>query len=130
MEINKQQMFDKVCTHFSLQKRSTWSIDGQCTYRSLDGLMCPVGCLLSDEQLKRYGSYKGPVALLEAHARQSGDLETADFLQANLVFLQALQDVHDGDMCDIVEMQNRLLVTARTFSLNPEFVAQIEEWNG
>lgn len=128
--MKKQQIFDKACDHLAQQKRSTWSIDGQCVYLSPQGLKCTVGCLMSPQQLEEYGSYRGYVELLEAHARKAGDSVMADFLQSNHPLLEALQQDHDGDACDVVEMRNRLTATAKTFGLNTGAVAQIKEWNG
>lgn len=128
--MNQQQILNKACGHLAHQKRSTWSVDGQCVYLSPDGLKCTVGCLMSPEQLKQYGGYKGYVALLESHARQGGDLDTADWLRDNIDLLTALQDAHDGDKCDAREMRVRLIAVARTFYLDDGVVAQIEEWNG
>lgn len=128
--MNQQQIFDKACTHLAQQKRSTWSIDGQCVYLSPAGLKCTVGCLMSKEQLKEYGSYKGYVALLESHARQSGDLVMADFLRDNGPILEALQVAHDGGKCDAIEMRDRLSAVARTFSLWDGAETQIKEWYG
>lgn len=128
--MKKQQIFNKACVHLAQQKRSTWSIAGQCLYLSPEGLMCTVGCLMSPQQLESYGSYKGYVELLEAHARKAGDLVMADFLQSNQPLLESLQQDHDGDACDVVEMRDRLSSTARTFGLNAGAVAQVKEWNG
>lgn len=128
--MSNQQIFDKACTHLAQQKRSTWSIDGQCVYLSPEGLKCTVGCLMSPQQLEEYGSYEGYVSLLEEHAREAGDLVMSDFLRDNRPILEALQKAHDADKCDVVEMSVRLTAVARTFDLDSGAVAQIEEWNG
>lgn len=129
--MNQQQILDEVCTHLAQQKRSTWSIDGQCVYFSpVDDLKCNIGCLMSKEQLVKYGDYKGYVRMLEQHARQAGDSTMSDFLRDNHDLLEQLQKDHDGDACDVVEMRNRLTSTARAFGLNTGAVAQIKEWNG
>lgn len=99
-------------------------------YLSPDGLKCTVGCLMSAAQLKRYGSYKGYVALLEVHAWKVGDLDTAAWLRDNMDLFTALQDAHDGDKCDAREMRVRLIGVARTFGLDDTAVNKIEEWNG
>lgn len=85
---------------------------------------------MSKEQLANYGSYKGYVSLLESNARQSGDLGLADFLRDNQQILEELQKAHDGDKCDVIEMRDRLSAVARTFNLNYDSVAKIQEWNG
>lgn len=45
--MNKQEVFNKVVTHLRKQKIPARS-DGNCVYRSADGLMCAVGCLIPD----------------------------------------------------------------------------------
>lgn len=128
--MTNQQIFDKACLHLAQQKRSTWSIDGQCVYLSPDGLKCTVGCLMSPQQLESHGSYRGYVELLEVHTRKAGDLVMADFLQSNQPLLEALQQAHDGDECNAAGMRTRLSEVAQTFELNAGAVAQIQEWNG
>lgn len=128
--MGNQQIFDKACVHLAQQKRSTWSIDGQCVYLSPEGLKCTVGCLMSPQQLEEYGSYEGCVELLEAHSRTAGDEVMADFLCSNQPLLEALQQAHDGDECDAAGMRTRLSDVARTFGLNAGAAAKIKEWNG
>lgn len=128
--MNQQQILNKACEHLAHQKRTTWSIAGTCLYLSPEGLKCTVGCLMSEEQLKAYGSYEGYVSLLETHAREAGDSVMADFLRDNRSILEALQKAHDGDKCDAREMRVRLIGVARTFGLDDTAVNKIEEWDG
>lgn len=47
--MNKQEMFNKVASHLMGQKKRAKSAKGNCKYRTTDGLMCAVGCLIPDE---------------------------------------------------------------------------------
>jgi hypothetical protein len=56
--MNQQEIFDKVVTHLRKQGQPAKNEDGECQYRTEDGLMCAVGCLIPDnlyrEQFEGY----------------------------------------------------------------------------
>ena len=45
--MNNQQAFDKMVTHLFTQKKQALT-NGQCQYKTADGLQCAVGALISD----------------------------------------------------------------------------------
>lgn len=47
-----QETFDEMVNHLRKQNSKSWLVDerdGACAYRSQDGKMCAVGCLIKDE---------------------------------------------------------------------------------
>lgn len=46
--MNKQETFDYVIKHLYTQGKPALNNDGECMYRTSEGLMCAVGCLIPD----------------------------------------------------------------------------------
>jgi hypothetical protein len=91
--MDKQEDFDKVARHLLRQGRRSVSEEGGCLYRSPDGCMCAVGCLIDDEhytrEIEHHLIYERRV--IDA-LRGSG----VDLLDGVTVMLRSLQVVHDG----------------------------------
>lgn len=47
-----QEIFDTVTDHLRSQGRRSVNEEGDCMYRGPDGLMCAVGCLLTDDEVE------------------------------------------------------------------------------
>lgn len=86
-----QEVFDKVATHL-LKQGSRSEFGGGCAYRSPDGKMCAVGCLLQDEQYSpKLEGINTRHELVQAALKESG----IDLTQKMQCMLQELQECHD-----------------------------------
>lgn len=47
-----QEVFDQAAKHMLNQNRKSLSAANNCAYRGLDGLKCPAGCFISDEEYR------------------------------------------------------------------------------
>src|ERR1700741_935723 len=87
--MNAQGIFDKVFSHLLKQNaRSTAVGGGSCCYRSYQGLMCAVGCLISDSEYCSEMEGESATMLLE-------NFPQVQHLAPHVNLLQALQRVHD-----------------------------------
>ena len=90
-EYECQAVFDKVVKHLLTQKRRSYDERG-CTYRSEDGAMCAVGCLISD---KTYELGIEGLTVLDYHVlsklAESG-VSTHERMKALLIDLQGIHD--------------------------------------
>jgi hypothetical protein len=90
--MTNQEIFDKVSAHL-LQQNKPAMEDGECYYRTSDGLSCAVGCLIAPEVYSEGLEGQGAAALaLRAALRDSG-IEPTD---KTLTLLSALQHLHDS----------------------------------
>jgi hypothetical protein len=94
--MNLQQIFDKTANH--LLKQGTQSVledDDTCAYRGQDGLMCAVGCLISDDAYNWYleGTSVDDCKKVQKALRNSGIKFDADGQVMRLLTL--LQNIHD-----------------------------------
>lgn len=86
-----QDVFDHVAKH--MLKQGVRSVDnmGNCQYRGVDGLMCAVGCLITDRKYKRkiegHSVYDTDVwAALPAHVKKISNVQA---------LLNGMQNTHD-----------------------------------
>jgi hypothetical protein len=95
----KQKIFNRVSQHLLKQKIAAKSEFGACAYRGEEGLVCAIGCLISDKYYKR--SFEGrnaafaPVAkAVEKSLGVEGQIaKDRDMLS----FLVNLQSIHDDE---------------------------------
>lgn len=87
--MNKQETFDYVVMHLYRQGKPALSSNGHCDYRTDDGLMCAVGCLIPDSVYK---------VDMEGYrvGRIVKDFILPDYIKNNVKMLRSLQNVHDG----------------------------------
>lgn len=115
--MTKQEIFDQVCEHLARQKRRSANARGNCLYRGPDGLMCAVGCLLTDEEAEgQEGSAASDITL---PARLAPHVELLDYLQT-------AHDSNTGTAPYI--MASLLRNVANLFNLNPAKTDLITEW--
>ena len=90
-EYECQAVFDKVVKHLLTQKRRSYGERG-CAYRSEDGAMCAVGCLISDKtyELGIEGQSSWDVRVLAA--LNSSGIPTHGAMKSLLRNLQVLHD--------------------------------------
>jgi hypothetical protein len=50
MKITLQNIFNHVALHLMNQKKKAMAANGQCRYRTTDGLRCAVGCLIPEDE--------------------------------------------------------------------------------
>jgi hypothetical protein len=103
--MTNQEAFDKMVAHLRKQGQKAKE-DGSCRYRTKDGLMCAVGCLLTDAEYKRSMEGKG----VEHMQHLYGVLQDLD-----PPFLAEMQDTHDA--YDPNEWEARFASTAVTYGL-------------
>jgi hypothetical protein len=88
-----QEIFNRVVAHLLRQNDRSTDINGLCAYRGGDGLMCAVGCLISDEAYDP--SFEGMSAQLPrvVVALEKSGITVTDDLERLLVRLQELHDI-------------------------------------
>lgn len=120
LQASKQYYFNKICRHLAKQKRR--AMDGKnCAYRTKEGLMCAIGCLLpKGEYDPDMEGCRVPVLV------RSFGLKTPE---SYMDFWKDIQDAHDMGT-DLKILQNRLIGVAATYELNAKLVQLIKEWNG
>ncbi len=103
--MTNQEAFDKMVAHLRKQGQKAKE-DGSCRYRTEEGLMCAVGCLLTDAEYKRSMEGKG----VEHMQHLYGVLQDLD-----PPFLAEMQDTHDA--YDPTNWEARFADTAARFRL-------------
>lgn len=97
--MNEQEIFDKVVNH--MRKQGHPSIEsGTCAYRTEDGSMCAVGCLITDEVYAVYGSKIEGHGVINSLVLEALDISGIDVFKAGTgIFglLSCLQDAHDSE---------------------------------
>lgn len=125
-----QEIFTQVRTHLLTQMQQALDNDDTCLYKSPNGLMCAVGCLLNDEAYDPIIEESTPMLVGQPH--QHGDnkdlliskwrfiLEASDISSDNntLIFLSSLQKIHD--CCTPREWEERLRAFAEKHGLKNE----------
>jgi len=91
-----QNIFDTVATHLFTQGHRAFD-DGlnQCAYKTPDGSMCAVGCLIRDYYKPEMDKNAYGTDIRTVYGLFKSDLP--DWIENNLKLLGALQDVHDVD---------------------------------
>jgi hypothetical protein len=121
-----QYIFDRVVNHLATQRERAYTV--QCCYKTPDGKMCAVGCLIKSEdyQPALEGQTMWATAVRTAVSKSLGipPLEPEDELY---LLLSRLQGVHDHAR-NVVDLQDRLYTTAKMYNLNNESVEMITSW--
>lgn len=122
MFITKQQIFDKVAAH--LLQQNAQSVSGaQCMYRSPNGLMCAVGCLIDNEHYNPEFESLACTAMPVIDAlRKSNIISDKDFKdriepKSTINMLRTIQNMHDSN--DPIHWPNRLEAIALHYELEP-----------
>ncbi len=123
--LTKQQIFDKVAVHLLTQKKKSVrtkdmpSYDGpsrtSCAYRTPEGLMCAVGCLITDEEYKNNGEEISARVLARKIQRLSTEQE----------FLATIQYLHDDNKPS--KWINKLSILATAHGLNKDVLKQFRK---
>jgi hypothetical protein len=122
-----QEIFDKVTTHLLTQmKQSRNSNSGGCVYRSPDGLMCALGCLIEDSEYtptmevafsSLMTSGKCPQSLMD----RLGIIPEPTFNEfgGNYYLLNQLQYIHDANQPEDWRDQLNKLAALMKLQFNP-----------
>jgi hypothetical protein len=87
---SEQEIFNRVITHLAGQERQSVGLDGECRYRSPEGMSCAVGCLISDDDYEVEMEGADVVYLIKR-------FEAVSWMAPFRDLLDELQDLHDMD---------------------------------
>ena len=87
---SEQEIFNHVITHLANQERQSVGYDGECRYRSPEGMSCAVGCLISDEDYEVEMEGADVAYLIKR-------FEAVSWMASHRDLLDDLQDLHDLD---------------------------------
>lgn len=91
-EATLQDIFDQASNHLLKQnKKAREEYSTTCRYRTNDGLMCAVGCLISDDEYSHSFEGKSLQQLDEVNWERDLALDN-DVID----LLDAMQEIHDG----------------------------------
>jgi hypothetical protein len=113
-----QEIFDKVYTHLEQQGEASALETGACLYRSEDGKMCAVGCLIIDEDYNSDFEGNSVFELIEDYGWKP---EGVSRMTPKMVeFLTDLQCAHDEalDGGSIGEWHKEMALIAKSHGLN------------
>ncbi len=90
---NKSEVFQRVITHLETQRKKALR-NGQCVYRTDEGLKCAIGCLIPDDE---YNPEIEGSSLCGMMRNKMPPTIVALMQQGNKMvsLLQTLQDLHD-----------------------------------
>lgn len=95
-----QEIFDKVYTHLLTQNaKSQDNFEGltSCKYRSAEGLMCAVGCLITDEAYNKDIEGKNPKTKLVRKTLEKSGITVDPNTARILADLQTIHDVFEPE---------------------------------
>ena len=98
-----QQLYDQMALHMLKQGARSVSPDGDCAYRGVDGLMCPAGCLMSDEEYHEGLEERNWSELISDEAVPDNHWR----------LIEAFQGIHDT--CSPEDWASLLITAARQF---------------
>jgi hypothetical protein len=121
--MNKQEVFDKVAKHLLTQGEQAM-VDNMCKYRTEDGRMCAVGCLIADdyynEELEGISLWDGDcmnedsvASLHEALENSIGDIDRETY-----GLLRDLQALHDARETPPSAWPHKLVELAAMYKLD------------
>lgn len=113
--MTNQEIFDKVLAHLRQQGEAAKS-GGNCAYRSSNGNMCAIGCLMPDEVYRP--EYEGAeVTILPHDVLLACGIDPYDGEQMRLC--DFLQDAHDHELYyyGLSEWERRMWIIADDFGL-------------
>ena len=104
-QATEQEVFDQVAKHLLTQMKHA-SSEGDCQYRTSDGLTCAAGCLISEEEYKKLSSDASPAP--EGMSWRNLVRECGEIPEKHLKLIADLQDIHDDNNPDCweEELQN------------------------
>lgn len=120
-----QEIFDKVYTHLEQQGGASALETGACLYRSEDGKMCAVGCLIPDDKYDPKFEGEPVDELIYAPDGWKPEWFTGDKHSDDIVsFLWKLQEAHDADLrsSGLDSWRYRMIEIAEEYELSVEVI--------
>lgn len=96
-----QELFDIIVSHLRKQGKQALNEDGECVYRTPDGLKCAAGCLIPDELYQ--GRFEGTGVTNVADILQKHSALLAEELVDAIVLI--MQRVHDSKVPELWELE-------------------------
>lgn len=125
-----QVQFEQVAKHLFKQGVQAVNKSGtNCVYRGPNGLKCAIGALIHDDE---YNPCMEANSVCNLVAKDMLPKRLLDMMEVHgdglLWFWQALQDAHDSSLnwMSTKAMRQRLLEVAAQFSLDVEFLDQLQ----
>ena len=119
-----QELFDRIIDHFIKQGRRAMSGNEDCMYRTPNGDMCAIGCLIADEVYNIDLEHKGAKHSDIKNALRASGIEVLDY-PSN--FLSDMQRAHDISST-VDDLQKMLTTIADEYDLNANKVSSIRNW--
>jgi hypothetical protein len=98
--LTQQEIFDKVVTHYLIDKQPYSSQYGICKYRGPNGARCAVGLFIPDSEYVEGMDAAGGKEAFELIEKGFLVGETKTLIESNLVFFTNLQSIHDMSSVD------------------------------
>lgn len=127
-----QEIFDTVATHLFTQGHRAFDDNlNRCAYKTQDGSMCAVGCLIQDYYKPSMDRNAYGTDIRSVYSLFKSDLP--DWIGSNMKLLVLLQDVHDVDWSwnSIGNLKSVLKKVALDYGLNYSVLNKFErfgEW--
>jgi len=120
---DKQEIFNRVVTHFAEQKHAARE-HGSCKYRTRSGLSCAIGGPFIPDDLYREWMDTAINNTVDAWTRANVFVVASDEIKA---FLITMQQTHDNAE-DVSELRRRLEIIADDHELDGSLIETITEW--
>ena len=124
-----QEIFDTVATHLFTQGHRAFDDNlNQCAYRTQDGSMCAVGCLIQDYYKPSMDTNAYGTDIRTVYSLYKSDLP--DWIESNMNLLVSLQDVHDVDWSwnSVDTLKDALITVAIHNELNSDILNSFERF--
>ena len=126
--MTKQEIFDKVVKHFSIQRQAAGrGVMLCCMYRTPDGRKCAVGALIPDEAYDPSCEGEGVSTLFREYPDM---MRVSGLTRRHEVLLIDLQRAHDSAAesgCFLSDLSGKLRVTANTHRINSHLLVLLDE---
>jgi len=110
--MTNQKVFNKVAKHLLTQMKRAVDEDNNCRFRTTEGLMCAVGCLIPPESYRKaFDSTMGLFSVIDA-------VPILRKMSTNL--LSDLQDIHDDNYPS--EWRSKLNKLAKSNKLSTQWM--------
>lgn len=114
--MNIQEIYDKVARHLLTQRAPSLSEEAEgCAYRGDNGLMCAVGCLISDNHYSKdlEGHTVESIEVIESLLDSGIDMKDLNISH----LLKRFQDIHDKT--ETIDWKFYINALADDFNLTP-----------
>ena len=120
----KQEVYNYALKHFAQQQQRAILSNGDCRYRTKNGLKCVIGAWMSDEDYKPEFEDTAISALISSGVISVKIPDVND----DTVFLQDLQEVHDTSE-NLEVLQSHLANFSKLYELDNKLSTEIAKWS-